>query len=616
MSFKKLILASIAVSLLVVTFVTFYVRHQATDDLATKAAAVIGVYKENLLGEISKYEVIPQLLATKTQYLNLLNDPENAILIDATNRLLEQEFKITEVLDIFLLNETGRVIASSNWNQVTSYIGEELAFRPYFTDAMNTGTGRYFALGTTSGKRGYYFSRSIEKNGTFMGALVVKVDLARLEAAWASGPELVTVTDQDNVFFISSDPDWLYRFIDNPSQEDWLRIKSSQRFASKTPTLLPFVKIDTRESGNDVFHVYCNGETFAPDRYLMQSMPLSEEGWMIQIWSDLKIADAAVKRAQMLSILFCLSLASLAALFYFIWRARQTKLKFAAQSHQMLQNAYGELETRVQQRTEQLSETNARLHNEIAERKQAESELQLAQKNLIQVEKMAALGQMATSITHELNQPLGAVRTFSDTARTYIQRGQLTDAEENLALIARMADRMSGITSHLKTFARKTPVELDRVNLSSVLQETLLMLDGPLSKAGISVIQSTEIEDAHVHAEYGRLQQVLTNLLQNAMDVLKDRNEKILTIKTVRQHDDVVISVRDSGPGLDESVLGRIFEPFYTTKTSEGLGLGLAISEGIVNDFGGTLEARNCTPYGAEFLITLPLSPVLSEAVA
>jgi two-component system C4-dicarboxylate transport sensor histidine kinase DctB len=262
----------------------------------------------------------------------------------------------------------------------------------------------------------------------------------------------------------------------------------------------------------------------------------------------------------------------------------------------------------VAARTSDLSTTNARLREEISERKNAERTLRAAQDELVQAAKLAVLGQLATGITHELAQPLGAIRTLSGNAAEFLRRGSVDTTEKNLAIISRLADQMGAIISPLKTFARKSPAVPARVDVAHAVGNALLLLDQKLQRNGITVRNRVAPDAAIAWCDQIRLEQVLVNLIGNAADAMAGQAQRSLEVTaSAPAEGPVALCVTDTGPGLPADVQARLFEPFFTTKPAgEGLGLGLAISRDIVREFGGELAASSAPGGGACFRITLP----------
>lgn len=595
--------------------VTYLTRHRAQEEIRLRASETIRIYAANLASEISKYEAMPRLLARTPLFSQLLDSPENPELLQQVNLELLKTNDLLGTLDVYILNGDGQAIASSNWDQEQSYIGEDLSFRPYFKDAITAGHGRYFALGTLSQKRGYYFSARIPgdeaRATTTAGVMVVKADLQQMEAAWATGHELVTVTDGDDVFFISSNPDWLYHSLKPLTETKLAQIERDKRFPGIVPQSLMVENLETIDaSSQNEFNVtLAESESGEQQNYLLLSSDVQSEDWTIQLWNDLSGTKSTVARAQTITLLGLIACFLLAALLLSKLQGRQRQRKMAEDSHNRLQSAYGELELRVQQRTEELSLANSLLRTKIVERNQVETDLRQAQDNLVHAGKMAAIGQMATSITHELNQPLGAIRTFADNASTYLQREQIDEADENLRLISRMTERMNDIMRHLKSFSRKTPLTLQAVNLQSVIDETRLILSSQLENIDLTIHFEQDPATLFVYAESVRLQQVLTNLLSNAIDAVETQDYGCISINTsqpTNNGDVLLLSVKDNGPGIPDEIFNDLFEPFHTQKSSgDGLGLGLAISHSIIREFGGELTASNNADGGACFNVSL-----------
>ena len=257
------------------------------------------------------------------------------------------------------------------------------------------------------------------------------------------------------------------------------------------------------------------------------------------------------------------------------------------------------LEERVRERT-------AELEREVAERIAAEAELRRAQNELIQASKLSALGQVSAGMSHELNQPLSAIRSFAENAGKLFDLGRVDEARDNLVRIAQLTERMARIMRNLRTFARREDEEIVPVNLSSVIDDSLALLDQRMTQMDVRLTRALPHTDVWVHGGPVRLQQVMVNIVANALDAMEDAASRELFIGLVEDEDHATLTVRDSGAGIPEQVLNDIFVPFFTTKeVNEGLGLGLSISYGIVTAFGGSISAGNVPGGGAEFSIRL-----------
>ncbi len=286
-------------------------------------------------------------------------------------------------------------------------------------------------------------------------------------------------------------------------------------------------------------------------------------------------------------------------------RRRRIGERLAAQ--QQLRNAYAELEIKVVQRTADLRDANARLQAEVAERERAEQTLRRAQAELVQSGKLAAIGQMAAGVTHELNQPLAALQTFSDNARVLLARGRTEDALENLSIISGLVKRLGYITSQLKAFARRSDDARRPAQAQKAFAQALLLVQGRMQKEAVQLAQEWPEQPLTVLCSEIGLEQVFTNLLSNAMDAMAGSATRRIELRAVRHADAVEIDIADSGSGIAAALSEKIFDPFFTTR-DEGLGLGLSISAGIIRTAGGRLSVRNRAAAqggGAQFTIRL-----------
>lgn len=569
----------------------------------------LDIYSASLRSELSRYEYLPQVVSLSPDVLDLLRSPQQPTLQLDANVYLETVNAHAQASAIYVMNAQGLTLAASNWNQPGSFVNMNFSYRPYFQDALRGVPGRFYGIGTVSREPGYYFSFGIPGVQGPLGVATVKVSLDKLDEAWSHSTEKVLAVDGNGVVFLSSDAEWKFRTLRPLSDETLLRLAQTRQYA-EAGELAP---IDMREtkllSGGDGTVVRLSalearrqsaGEPFGPD-YLLDSRPVEGTDWKLIMLSDMKPVHA-LARTSALATVFVLVFLTLVVL-VFQQRRRIVHQRLAAR--EALQQAYDELEHMVLLRTEALSEANQHLQSEITERKRAEEILKTTLDDLVQTGKMAVLGQMSAGITHELNQPLAALRTLSANAMVYLQRGQSSQVEFNLRTICELTDRMGQITAQLKKFARRSAVELHPVALADVIFDALFLLDQRVRQDQIRVERAVE-PGLVALCEANRLGQVLVNLLANAFDASAVSSPRRVRIVTRRVADGVTLEVHDNGGGIDPEVMPRLFEPFFTTKEQGvGLGLGLAISAGIVRDFGGLLRAGPSPLGGACFIVTL-----------
>ena len=275
-------------------------------------------------------------------------------------------------------------------------------------------------------------------------------------------------------------------------------------------------------------------------------------------------------------------------------------LRHRRRRREELRRIHGELEQRIAERT-------ADLTGKVAELQRTEAILHETRDAAVQAGKLAVLGQLSAGISHELNQPLAALRTFADNASALLARGRYDEVGENLQMIGELVGRTGRIVRQLKTFARKEAATAQAVTVASAIEHALLLVEPRRRDSAATIAVSQDDPALCVVAEAGRFEQVLVNLMLNGLDAMHGQPAPRLEIDVARRGANVRLAVRDHGPGIADDVRNHLFEPFYTTKPAgEGLGLGLAISLAIVESYGGTLRTENAADGGAVFVLTLP----------
>ncbi|WP_299397511.1 ATP-binding protein [Pelagibius sp.] len=577
------------------------------DQTHTRALARLDLYSSNLAGALGRYQSVPTLLALRSDVVELFRrsrDPES----QARANLLTESFnRLTEAEDTYFMDAEGFTFAASNWNSERPFVGHNFSYRPYFQEAMEGRLGRYFALGTTSGRRGYYFAYQVSADDQVLGAVVVKISLADIEASWTAKDEGVIVSDPHGVIFISSRPAWRFRSLAPLDDAARQAIAENRRY--EAVDLRP---LDIAERGQIGETAGAAGARLlsisAADggsaaEYLMVSREMPAAGWTVSVLASTDLARSQSLTAGLVAGLACLITVLIATL---IAQRRGRLVERIAYQRR----ASEELERRVVERTADLTAANLQLAREIGEREAAEADLRQAQDDLVQAGKLAALGQMSAALSHEFNQPLAAIRSYADNARLLIERERHAEAGENLSRIKTLTGRMAEISKHLMTFARKPRSELRPLRVAEVLDDTLDFLRIRLERAGAEVTVTQADRSLRVRAGRVRLQHVILNLVANALDAMEGQERPRIEIAVRESDGKVVLALRDHGPGIDPGQIDRIFDPFFTTKdVGKGLGLGLSISYNIVKDFEGAIRAENHRDGGALFTVELPLLP-------
>ncbi|HMO06346.1 MAG TPA: ATP-binding protein [Paracoccaceae bacterium] len=570
---------------------------RALDATARRGDSTLDLAVASLRGQLERFERLPALTALQPQVRALAADPLNAQLAAETDLWLEDIQTRLGASDVYLMDRGGTTRAASNHATETSFVGGNFAFRPYFTGAAAGGEGRFYALGTTSGKRGYYFGAPVGgPAGDVAGVLVFKIDLDAIEGAWGAGAdEAILVTDPEGVVFLSGRPDWRFTAFLPLTPAARATLAETRRYADAV--LRPFpATARTIRAGHPMIDV---DEGRAARRYLMREAPMPEADWVLRV-----LIDTAPARRQALTAggVAALALGSLMlAAAVVAQRRAQLRERLALQ-----QAAREGLERRVEERTAELAAVNRRLEAEVAERTAAEQGLRQAQADLVQAGKMAALGQMSAALSHEFNQPLAAARTYADNAAVLLDRGRTADARGNIGRILGLIDRMAAISRSLRSFARAPGQRLRPVALPEVIEAAREIAGLRLRGAGAEL--SVDLAPGLPMAVAGpvRLQQVLVNVLTNAADAVEGAADRRILLTAGPGPLGIRISVRDHGPGVPAAVAPRIFDPFFSTKgVGKGLGLGLSISYNIVKDFGGDLSLHAPPGGGAEFRIDL-----------
>ncbi|KVU78347.1 sensor histidine kinase [Burkholderia ubonensis] len=610
---RLLVLVALAAVLAAACALTWTVTWQrGVGELQRNAAVRVDRTTNALKSTLDRYESLPYLLGSHPYVQELLAEPKRADYAARANRYLEDLNQHARATVTYLVGADGLCVAASNWRAPDSFIGIEYRFRPYFIDAMNGRVGRFFGIGTISRDPGYYISQPVWRDGRIVGVVVVKLNLEWFQGADASEP--LVVADDHGVVFLSSVPAWKYHTLKPLAGPVATSIFETRQYAQQPVTPLPLRVEQVLDRDAQIVRL---GPGRRAPRYLATQRRIGEPDWLLVTLAPIAPVDADARNATIVTGFGFVSIALLA----FYWRMRRARVREMIRGRALLQQAYAELNRRVEERTADLSEANAQLQKEVGERIRAEQDLRAAHDELIQASKLAALGQMAAGITHELNQPLAALRSFSDNTRVLLDRGEQAAARENLEAIAALTERMGKITNQLKLFVGRARPRNEQALVVRALRSVLALLGERLRGVelvltlrddAVSPVREAPLDLANDHPELVarcedlRLEQVLINLLGNALDAVAAGGAPRIDVTIEASAATLAIQVRDNGPGIAPDLLPRLFEPFFTTKEmGRGLGLGLAISSSIASDAGGSLTARNAPGGGALFVLTL-----------
>jgi two-component system C4-dicarboxylate transport sensor histidine kinase DctB len=545
-------------------------------------------FSRHLESQLERFVYIPQLLSRQGILIDTLKAVDNSAQRDITNHHLESINKIIGASDTYLLDASGTTIAASNWSKRTSFVGQNFSFRPYFQQAMNNQRGHYFALGSTSAQRGYYFAYPVKYAAEILGVVAIKMDLSSIEKDWSGKEQHFLVTDKNNIVFISSETSWLFHSLAPLSTELKNQILNSRRYLSRKIKSLSF----SGELDKSPASLRLNTNTRLGKNYLSLSKTLTNVDWQVRV---LVPTTSLLINVSMLIVFLSLFYLSV----YLVYILISQKQNRRHEQTLLQANTKQQLEFQVMRRT-------SALHAEIDERRKAERALRDTQKELIQSAKLAVLGQLSASISHELNNPLAAIRSYAENAVIFLQRDKIDKVSNNLTRITYLTDRMAKISSQLKAFARKSDGELSIISLQPVLLASYELVKPQLKASQVLLHMNLPDKPVQVKAEPIQLEQIVVNLLSNAIQAMEECEEKQIEITLSVNDQQAQIEVIDTGMGIKQSDLAQLFEPFFTTKKM-GLGLGLSISQQIIKNMHGKISATNRQDQGAKFYVSLPL---------
>ncbi len=555
----------IALAVAVIWITNAFLSDRFTESTRNRAEVRQALYTGQILSEVQRTSVVPLLLARDPELIKALDSHS---FTSTSQRLISAQTEIG-ALSIQLLDLTGRVVAATDRTR----LGTPLNTDEGFIQAQRLNETVFSVSERSTGAFEFAFSRAMFSEARKVGVITVSVDLAQFETAWAGEADAVAVFDSTNRIIMATEPRWR-----GLAMDEALAVRSAPNAIERA----------IRATSDWTSH--------APDAYVQgvgvmrTEMRIPFRGWkLISFTSYDSIRDRvnAVLALEIMGFALLLAIA-------FYWLSRRALVETAT----------------IRAESAELRQLNSRLRQEIAEREKAQKDLAVAEQTLAQSSKLAALGEMSASVSHELNQPLAAMKTYLAGARLLLQRKRTEEAMSSFQRIDDLIERMGAITRQLKSYARKGGEAFEPVDVRSCVSGALSMMEPTLRLRTVKITRMMPRQPVMVQADRIRLEQVIINLLRNALDATKDEVAPMIDLQ-LSSGDMAVLTVRDNGHGIAD--LDSLFEPFYTTKKpGEGVGLGLAISSGIVNDLGGRLTARNVKSVGSQlggavFEVLLPL---------
>ena len=557
---RTVLISLIAGAVAVIYITNQFLTERFTETTRNRAEVRTTLYAGSLVSELQRASVVPQLLARDPALIGALNSDDYT---QSTQRLLSFVDEIGAA-SLLLFDAGGRTVAATDRNR----LGEVRRTDLIFVNALRQ-TGTVFTVAQNeAGGFDFIYSRKIEDGAGPLGVIAVEVDLAKLERNWAGFTDAVIVTDSGGRILLSTEPRWR-----GLMETEALALQSA-------PSAIERAIRATADWTALPADAYLRGEAV-----IRTGTRVPFQGWQLASFTTYASVRERVNGVLALEIMAFAIL--LAASFWVLNRQATSRLVF------------------FQRESAELRQLNQRLQREIAEREKVEKTLEVAEQSLAQSSKLAALGEMSAAVSHELNQPLAAMKTYLAGARLLLSRKRTDEAVVSFQRIDDLIERMGAITKQLKSYARKGAEDLDEVDVGAAVQSALALMEPQIKARQVRLTRTLPHESVMILGDRLRLEQVIINLVRNALDATKTVPNPAIDV-LLAAGETVTLSVRDNGAGITD--FGSLFEPFYTTKEpGDGVGLGLAISSGIVSDFGGRLTARNAATGGAVFEMQLPI---------
>ncbi len=554
------LLGLLAIAVMTVIYTNRLLTDRFTETTRNRAELRLALYSGNLVSELRSNAIVPQLLARDPALIGALNSGDY---VQSTQRLIEYGTEIGAA-SLMMLDRDGRTVAATDRNRLQSTHRNAA----YFVESIRSAGTVFSVVPLEASGYSFVYSRRIESQGSVIGVIVVEVDLAKFERTWAGITDAAFVTDSEGRIILATEPRWRGLTEDAALQRE-PPASAIERAIQATSdwTALP---ADAYVQGEAVMRV----DARVPFR-----------GWRITSFTTYASVRERVNAVLALEIMGFAILLALA--FYAL--SRKTALRMAL----------------FQRESAELRALNARLQREIAERERVQETLAVAEQSLEQSSKLAVLGEMSAAVSHELNQPLAAMKTYLAGARLLMRRNRPEEALSSFQRIDDLIERMGAITRQLKSYARKGAESFQPVDMTDALASALSMMEPQLRQRHVRINRILPTEPVRVMGDRMRIEQVMINLLRNALDATKGVDDPKIDV-ILAAGETATLTVRDNGHGIED--LEALFEPFYTTKQAgDGFGLGLAISSGIVTDHGGRLTARDAEGGGAVFEMQLPI---------
>jgi len=564
-----------------------WLKKSNQDQIINQQKVTVDIYSNTLEAALARYDYLPHVLSQNNKLFEQAFDQPDL----ASESLAE--FKESSKVDvIFIMGIDGKTIASSNWDQKNSFVGKNYGYRPYFKQALKQQKGQFFGVGATTNIPGYFVSAPYRENNKVKAVIVAKVLLSSIVDSWSTrtqDDEIVFVADENQIIILTSKDEWLYHSLKQLNTKQKKAIKEQKQFGNN---LIPLLNIEQ----------------------------LKQNKHQVNITKDSYIQSVASANVMNWNIHYLIPKSALNTKLISFWSKVLTLLLIALAGILMIRSINNRRALRLSQgESSALRKLNLTLETEIEERKQIENQLRLAQVELRRTSKLTAMGQLSASITHEIGQPLAAMKTYiANMTMAQQNLKNVSTLESNslsntLGKLDHLVSRMTSITQQLRYFARSGDRETQALDLRMAIKGAINTTLPSLEEAGISFDLNQSDQPVMVEAGKVRIEQVIVNVIKNAMEAITSDpkiidQKKCISLSLNTNKSMAILRIDDSGPGVSEDIQTELFEPFVSTKASGvGMGLGLAISLNIIHELKGTLHVENRIEGGASFTIKLPL---------
>ena len=608
---KRLRNALAILALLLATGYLSYTYSQYTGIRARQSIAArrLAAFSTALFSPMDKYDYLPEITAKHPLLIDTLEHLDDPARLRELNLFLENLNRTAKTEAIYVIDAQGLTWASSNWQDRLTFIGQNYYFRPYFQDAMERGSGRFFGVGTVSQKPGYYLAHRVVSGEQGRGVVVVKVDLGDLDARWDENQDTMVVTDENGIAFLSSRKEWKYRALHALDAKTIEQLEKAQQYGTRLKNPVHIDHETSLDNGDSIVRI--REPVDHPDamerRYFVRSSTLPGSKWEVRIFTSLAETET---RSKLTAAAVVASVTFLILLFMYFQQIRKRRSEkeesqYALElAHQELEAKHGELEI-----------LNTHLVDQRGELQLTVSELERAEAEAVSANQ--AKSEFLANMSHEIRTPMNAILGLTHlTLKT-----ELSSKQRNyLANVASAANTLLGVLNNILDFSKieadKLRIERIAFDLCDVFGNISSILALSAEGKGLELIFRIDPDvPPNLIGDPLRIGQVLLNLVSNAIKFTEEGEIQVSVDCTHRRGAQIELqfSVKDSGIGISANERECLFRSFSqadqsTTRRYGGTGLGLAISKKLVEAMNGSIEVASEVGQGSTFTFSVLLA--------